>query len=73
MTTYEDLGDVVDPRSRTITYKGTTFNVFASDPYGLWTVKIPKKQTPVALQGSYTSLDEAEKAIILYANNTKSI
>lgn len=66
-----DLGDIDDPRNRVMTYKEITFNVSASDPYGLWTIRVPKKQTPVALTGQYTSLDEAEKAIIRYVNNLK--
>ena len=66
-----DLGDVHDPRNRVVTHKGITFHISASDPYGFWTIKIPKKQTPVLLTGQYTSLDEAEKAIIRYSGTTQ--
>lgn len=60
--------DTLDPRSRQFTCKGVTYNIKASDPYGFWTISIPKKATPRGIAGHYTSLDEAEKAIIRFSN-----
>lgn len=68
MSDQDTQEDFIDPRNRKHSHKGVTYSIKASDPYGFWTITVPKKQTPRALSGLFTSVDEAEKAIVRYAN-----
>lgn len=52
---------------RIITVDSNVYETRAHDPYGFWTVKCKGKKTPDELQGRFTTLNEAEKAIRGYA------
>lgn len=66
----QDMTEIEDPRKRFFNHKNVTYTIKASDPYGFWTISVPKKVTPKAISGNYTSVEEAEKAIIVYSNNS---
>jgi hypothetical protein len=46
--------------------------VKCTDPYGFWSIHYQKGEVPQALQGTYTTFDEAMKAIKTYLLNTPS-
>ena len=50
---------------------GNKIKVTREDPYGFWYVSYEKGQIPESLKGSYTSFDEAQKAINTYLINKK--
>ncbi len=50
---------------------GNKIRVTREDPFGFWYVSYEKGQIPEHLKGSYTSFDEAKKAINSYLTNKK--
>jgi hypothetical protein len=52
---------------RDITYEVTKLNMGSS----LWRVKCGTGNVPKALQGSWTKMDDAEKAVVKYLEKTK--
>lgn len=42
-----------------------------TDPYGFWVIHYEKGQLPEKLKGSYTSYEEAKKAVTLYLLSIK--
>lgn len=67
MNELNDFVDTTPTRTREFEYNGVLYVLTASDPYGMWSIK-PKKSSNVAadLRGDYTSITEAERAIIRY-------
>lgn len=41
------------------------------DPFGFWFISLEKGQFPEAMKGSYTSFDEATKAVKIWIHNKR--
>jgi hypothetical protein len=55
------------PLERKYTQDNITAIVYPIDPHGFWKIRFDKKKTlPQKLEGSYTSIHEAEKAVLGY-------
>lgn len=70
MMTPED-NDKDFSKERQVEEGGRTFLVKPVDPFGFWYISLPKGKTPNDLNGAYTSLLEAEKAIKNYVDNIR--
>lgn len=55
------------------THDGQIFKLYCTDPYGFWYIKPIKGMTPEKLSGSYTSLNQAERALEGYMKSLKQI
>lgn len=61
------------PVERRYTEHGQTAVIFPSQPHGFWRIKLDKKKNlPPALDGAFTGLAEAEKAVTVYFNSLKA-
>ena len=54
-------------------YNGQVFKIYCIDPYGFWHIKPTKGETPLKLSGSYTSFNQAERALDGYMNSIKQV
>jgi hypothetical protein len=54
---------------RTFEVGNNVLHVKRSDPFGFWTCSYEKGPVPEVLSGSYTSFQEAEKAVLAYLNS----
>ncbi len=60
------------PRERRVTQDGKTVCIYATDPHGFWRIKLEKQKVqPKEFEGSFTSIHEAEKAVLTYFNSQK--
>lgn len=61
------------PKERKVTHtSGAVAVIYPIDPHGFWRVRIEKKKTqPKEVEGWYTSVHEAEKAVLKYFNTLK--
>lgn len=54
-------------KNRVVTFdNGTKATIRCKDPYGFWTIHYEKGEPPAHLRGSYTTFDEAFKALRNY-------
>lgn len=61
-----------EPKERKVTQDGTTAVIYPIDPHGFWRVKIEKQKVqPKEFEGCYTSVHEAQKAVLTYFNAKK--
>lgn len=54
---------------RFVEFAGKKFRLERTDPHGFWSVKLSKGQVPSPLQGSFTSVEQASRAVQHYANS----
>jgi len=60
------------PKERKVTVDGQTAIIYPIDPHGFWRARLEKKKnTPKEFEGCFTSVHEAEKAILKYFNAQK--
>lgn len=60
------------PLERKFTHDNITAIIYPIDPHGFWKIRFDKKKTlPQRLEGCYTSVHEAEKAVLGYFNQLK--
>lgn len=62
----EDFEDHTPMRTKELVYNDVTYILSATDPYGLWTIRSKSGSTADWLKGNYTSISEAEKAVVRY-------
>lgn len=61
-----------EPLERKLTQDGVTAVIYPIDPHGFWRIRVEKKKTqPKEFEGCYTSVHEAQKAVLNYFNAQK--
>lgn len=65
--------DRIDERSRQLVVDDVVFNLYHTDPYGLWEISTSKGALPECLKDSFTSPGAAKNAIIGYMASKKNI
>lgn len=64
---FEDVSDQGNDKVRvTEIDNGNSITATSTDPYGFWSLHLKKGQLPEKYRGSYTTFDQAEKAIAKY-------
>lgn len=67
----EFFGDKDLSSDRKFILDKNVLHVRRTDPYGFWHCQYEKGAVPEELTGSFTSFDEAKKAVEIYFNRTK--
>lgn len=63
-----------EPKERKLTQDGVTAVIYPIDPHGFWRIKVEKKKVqPKEFEGCFTSVHEAQKAVLTYFNALKLI